>query len=72
MCSLLVKVRAAPSFFGGYTVSMKKVVSILLIIAAIANIGLAAFMVISWRVFWMILIPIAALAYWVVPRIKDK
>ena len=52
--------------------AIAKIVSVALIAILIANILLLALGVISWRLFWVVIIVVAILAYYGIPRLKKR
>ncbi|VVB81551.1 Uncharacterised protein [uncultured archaeon] len=49
----------------------KKIFGIIGIILCVLLLSLAAFRIITWTIFWIGIITLAAFAYWILPKMKN-
>jgi len=49
-----------------------KILAIVGLIVIVANLALIAFGHITWRLFWVVVLFCAALAYFIIPKIRGK
>lgn len=51
--------------------NLKKILGLIGVIACVLLLVLVGFQVITWRLFWMLIILIAGFAYFVLPRMRE-
>ncbi len=49
-----------------------KVLGVLLIIIVVVTFFLFIFTIISWKVLWVVLIPMFIISKWVIPKLKEE